>query len=82
MAIVKKREGLVVSDKMAKTRCVEVTRQFRHPLYEKVMRRRKRYMAHDEGNESHTGDLVEMHETRPLSRNKRWKIVRIINKGA
>lgn len=73
----KVREGIVRSDKMAKTRSVEVTRQFRHPLYEKVMRRRSRYFAHDEKNESHVGDRVLIRETRPLSRHKRWEIVKI-----
>ena len=75
----KVREGIVVSDRMAKTRSVEVMRQFRHPLYEKVMRRRKHYFAHDEKNESKAGDRVLIRETRPLSRNKCWEIIKILN---
>lgn len=77
----KVREGVVISDKMSKTRSVEVTRQFRHPLYEKVMRRRKHYFAHDEKNESKSGDRVLIRETRPLSRNKRWEVIKIFNQA-
>ncbi|MFN3966785.1 MAG: 30S ribosomal protein S17 [Endomicrobiia bacterium] len=70
--------GVVVSDKMNKTRVVLVTRTFRHPLYEKVIRRNKKYYVHDEKNESHTGDKVEIIETRPLSKLKRWRLLRIV----
>src|SRR3989442_13584634 len=69
-------EGIVVSDKMDKTRVVDVERRVRHPFYEKVMTRHSRFYMHDEGNESHTGDLVEIMGTRPLSLLKRWSQVR------
>ncbi|RKY65137.1 MAG: 30S ribosomal protein S17 [Candidatus Latescibacterota bacterium] len=72
--------GQVVSDKMDKTVVVEVTRTFRHPLYKHVIRRRSKFMAHDEENEAKVGDLVEIMETRPLSRMKRWRVVRILSK--
>ncbi|RKY59544.1 MAG: 30S ribosomal protein S17 [Candidatus Latescibacterota bacterium] len=71
--------GQVVSDKMDKTVVVEVTRTFRHPLYRHVVRRRSKFMAHDEGNVAKIGDLVEIMETRPLSRRKRWRVVRVIS---
>lgn len=70
----------MVSDRMDKTVVVEVTRTFRHPLYKHVIRRRSRFMAHDEENEAKVGDLVEIMETRPLSRMKRWRVVRILSK--
>lgn len=72
------REGVVVSDKMNKTRVVLVERLKRHPLYEKVIRVRKRYYVHDEENTSREGDRVKIIETRPLSKLKRWKLLEII----
>lgn len=71
----KKRVGIVVSDKMDKTVVVEVTRTMVDPTYKKVVRRKKRYKAHDEKNEYKTGDKVAIMETRPLSKDKRWRIV-------
>ena len=71
-------EGVVVSDKADKTRVVSVQRQVRHPEYEKVIRRKSKFYVHDEGNESHLGDLVEIMGTRPLSKLKRWRLVRIV----
>ncbi|HID11060.1 MAG TPA: 30S ribosomal protein S17 [Candidatus Latescibacteria bacterium] len=71
--------GQVVSDKMDKTVVVEVTRTFRHPLYQHVIHRRSKFMAHDEGNVAKAGDLVEIMETRPLSRRKRWRVVKVIS---
>ena len=71
-------EGVVVSDKAAKTRVVDVKRRVRHAFYEKVMTRRSRFYVHDEGNESKTGDLVEIMGCRPMSRLKRWRLVRIV----
>ncbi len=68
-------EGTVVSDKMQKTRVVEVERQKRHPRYLKYYRVTARFKAHDEANEYHTGDRVRIRESRPLSRGKRWTIV-------
>ena len=77
----KKRIGMVVSDKPEKTILVEVERMVKHPLYKKYIKRRKRFMAHDEKNQARVGDMVEIVETRPLSRHKRWRLVRIIEKG-
>ncbi len=78
----KVREGIVVSDKMDKTRVVLVSWTTTHSRYHKVLRRSSRFHAHDEKNEAHTGDRVEIMETRPLSKLKRWRIVRILEKGA
>ena len=77
----KVREGLVVSDKMEKTAVVEVEDRVKHPLYGKVMRRTKKYKAHDERNECGVGDRVQIMETRPLSATKRWRIVEILEKA-
>ena len=74
--------GVVTSDKMSKTRRVIVERLVPHPKYGKMMRRRTVCHAHDEANASHKGDLVELMETRPLSKLKRWRIVRIVRAGA
>ena len=74
--------GMVASDKMNKTRRVVVERLVPHPKYGKMMRRRTICHAHDEQNTSHKGDLVEIMETRPLSKLKRWRIVRIVRAGA
>ncbi len=73
--------GIVTRDKAAKTRRVEVTRLVRHPRYGKILRRRTVCTAHDEENQSHAGDLVEIEESRPLSRTKRWKLLRVVTKG-
>jgi small subunit ribosomal protein S17 len=74
--------GVVTSEKMNKTRRVEIVRLVPHPKYGKFLRRRTICHAHDEGNQSHIGDVVEIMETRPLSKLKRWRIVRIIRQGA
>jgi small subunit ribosomal protein S17 len=74
--------GMVASDKMHKTRRVVVERLVPHPKYGKMMKRRTICHAHDEQNASHKGDLVEIMETRPLSKLKRWRIVRIVRAGA
>ncbi|MBU0952675.1 MAG: 30S ribosomal protein S17 [Elusimicrobia bacterium] len=71
--------GVVVSDKMDKTRVVKVIRTVRHSKYEKVLRIPKKFHAHDEKNETHEGDIVEIIETRPLSKLKRWRIAKILN---
>jgi len=70
----------VVSDAMQKTRVVKVERVFRHPRYERVVRVSKKLKAHDEGNESHVGDRVLIEETRPLSKEKRWRIRQILSR--
>jgi small subunit ribosomal protein S17 len=73
--------GIVTRDKAAKTRRVEITRLVRHPRYGKILRRRTICTAHDEDNLSHAGDWVEIEESRPLSRTKRWKLLRVLTKG-
>ena len=71
----KKRSGTVVSDKMDKTVVVEVRRTVMEPTYKKVIQRRKRYKAHDEENQYKIGDKVIIMETRPISKDKRWRVV-------
>jgi small subunit ribosomal protein S17 len=73
--------GRVVSDKMKKTIVVEVTRLVRHGQYSKTIRRKERFKAHDEKNEAHIGDAVIIHETRPMSKDKRWRLVNIVAKA-
>ncbi len=73
--------GTVVSDKMDKTVVVLVERLVKHPLYGKYIRRRRKYMAHDENNECKIGDRVLIEETRPLSRRKRWRVKQIVEKA-
>jgi len=77
----KTRFGRVVSNKMDKTVVVVVETSRRHPLYKKIMRRAARYKAHDEKNECGLGDIVRIVETRPLSRQKRWRVAEIMTKG-
>ena len=74
--------GRVISDKMDKTVVVEVARLVMDPLYRKYLRRRSRFMAHDEKNECTIGDRVRIEETRPLSRHKRWIVKEILEKGS
>ena len=78
MGVKKTREGVVVSDKMTKTRVVLIERVFRHPRYERVITRSKRLKAHDEQNASKVGDRVLIEETRPLSKEKRWRILQVV----
>jgi small subunit ribosomal protein S17 len=73
--------GVVTSDKAAKTRRVEIPRMVRHPKYGKYFRRKTICYAHDENNESGQGDTVEIIESRPMSKTKRWNLVRVIAKG-
>jgi len=77
----KTRIGKVVSDKMDKTIVVAVETLVRHPLYGKSIKRTKKFKAHDENNECSVGDRVKIMETRPLSREKRWRLVEIIEKA-
>lgn len=77
----KTRTGKVVSDKMEKTVVVVCERQFAHPRYGKIIKRRTRLKAHDEKNECHIGDVVRISETRPLSRDKHWRVVEIVEKA-
>jgi small subunit ribosomal protein S17 len=78
----KTREGVVVSDKMTKTRVVVIERVYRHPRYERVVTRSKRLKAHDEANQTKVGDRVLLEETRPLSKDKRWQIRQVLGSGA
>ncbi|HSE03322.1 MAG TPA: 30S ribosomal protein S17 [Methylomirabilota bacterium] len=78
MGVKKRREGVVVSDKMMKTRVVVIERVYRHPRYERVITRSKRLKAHDEQNASKIGDRVLLEETRPLSKEKRWRILQVL----
>jgi small subunit ribosomal protein S17 len=77
----KTRIGKVVSDRMEKSIVVAVERTFRHPIYERVVRRSSRFTAHDEKKECKTGDTVEIVETRPLSKTKRWRLLRIVERA-
>ena len=78
----KTRVGIVVSDKMDKTVVVAIKDNVKHPLYKKVIKNTYKLKAHDEKNECGIGDTVEVMETRPLSKDKRWRLVRIIEKAA
>jgi small subunit ribosomal protein S17 len=78
----KRREGVVVAAKMTKTVVVQVDRLVQHPLYGKRMRQRQRYMAHDEGGQCHEGDRVLIIESRPLSKNKRWRVSQVLKRAA
>lgn len=73
--------GQVVSDKMDKTIAVSVERRIRHPLYGKFMKKSKKFIAHDQDNACHIGDIVRIMETRPLSRRKRWRLIEIVEKA-
>ena len=77
----KTRVGMVVSDKMMKTVVVSIERRVQHPVYGKMVRRTKKLKAHDEQNEAKTGDTVRIMETRPLSKDKRWRVVEIIERA-
>ncbi len=74
--------GIVVSDKMDKTVVVLVERLVKHPVYKKYVRRRKRFAAHDEANECRVGDTVLIRQSRPLSRTKRWRVSKILQRVA
>ena len=77
----KTRVGLVVSDKMDKTVVVAIVDNVKHPLYKKIVKRTVRRKAHDEKNECRVGDRVEVMETRPLSKDKRWRVIEILEKA-
>jgi small subunit ribosomal protein S17 len=76
----KRRVGVIVSDKMDKTVVVAISKLIKHARYHKFVRRRVKYKAHDEQNHFRTGDTVEIEETRPLSREKRWRVVRLVER--
>ena len=75
------KQGVVVSDKNDKTIVVSVQRQFIHPLYKKTVRRHKKFMAHDEHNEAHEGDIVQIIEHRPMSARKRWALYKTVERS-
>lgn len=77
----KTRVGIVTSDKMEKTIVVSIVGSVKHPLYGKIMKRTSKLKAHDENNECKIGDKVKLMETRPLSKDKRWRLVEIIEKA-
>lgn len=77
----KELEGVVISDKMDKTVVVRIDHQFLHPVYKKFVRRTVRYKAHDAQNDCHAGDRVRIQETRPLSKQKRWKVVNVLERA-
>ena len=77
----KTRVGVVVSDKMQKTVVVAIERRLAHPVYGKMVTRTKRLKAHDEQNAAKTGDTVRIMETRPLSKDKRWRVVEIVERA-
>ncbi|HET7520349.1 MAG TPA: 30S ribosomal protein S17 [Candidatus Limnocylindria bacterium] len=74
--------GRVVSDKMDKTVVVSVERLRRHPIYKRVVRLSTKFKAHDEDNSAHVGDTVRIEESRPLSADKRWKVIEIVARGS
>ena len=77
----KTRVGMVVSDKMAKTVVVSIERRVQHPVYGKMVTRTKRVKAHDEENAAKSGDTVRIMETRPLSKDKRWRVIEIVDRA-
>lgn len=77
----KQQEGLVLSDKMAKTVVVGVTRRVEHPLYKKYIRRTRKFLAHNESLDCGVGDIVRIEECRPLSRRKRWIVKEVIRRA-
>ena len=77
----KTRIGLVVSDKMQKTVVVEITTRGRHPLYKRIMQHSRRFKAHDETAQAHVGDKVLIAETRPRSKEKRWRVVQVLEQA-
>ncbi len=82
MSQIKTKEGVVVSDKMTKTRVVMIERVYRHPRYERVVTRSKRLKAHDETNATKVGDRVLIEETRPMSKEKRWRIRQVLSRAS
>ncbi|MPN19523.1 30S ribosomal protein S17 [bioreactor metagenome] len=77
----KTRIGKVVSDKMDKTVVVAIERLVQHPLYKKSVKKTVKFKAHDENNDSHIGDTVEIMETRPLSKDKRWRVIEVLERA-
>ena len=79
---VKQEIGIVISDKMNKTVVVEIENRYSHPIYSKTLIKSKKYLAHDELEEANIGDQVLVQECRPLSKRKRWKLIKILSKSS
>ena len=79
---VKQQVGIVISDKMQKTIVVKIESRYPHPMYSKTLVKTKKYLAHDESEECNIGDQVLLHECRPLSKRKRWKLVEVLSKSS
>lgn len=79
---VKQKIGIVISDKMNKTVVVEIENRYSHPMYSKTLIKTKKYLAHDELEEANIGDQVLVQECRPLSKRKRWKLIKILSKSS
>lgn len=79
---VKEKVGIVVSNKMQKTIVVKVENRYSHPIYSKTMVKTKKYLAHDESGQCNIGDQVLVQETRPLSKRKRWTLVKVLSKSS
>lgn len=77
----KLRQGVVSSDKMQKTVVVTINNLVRHPIYGRILKQDKKLKVHDENNDAHTGDVVEIMETRPLSKDKCWRLVRVVERA-
>ncbi|MBI4651449.1 30S ribosomal protein S17 [Candidatus Desantisbacteria bacterium] len=77
----KEKQGKVISDKMDKTRTIIVDRLVKHPFYDKIIKKSSKFKVHDEKNESKIGDVIRVVETRPLSKDKCWKLVEIVEKN-
>jgi small subunit ribosomal protein S17 len=77
----KERVGVVISNKMDKTISVSVERRVKHPIYGKFVKKSNKFLAHDESNDVNIGDTVKIMETRPMSKNKRWRLVEIIERA-
>jgi small subunit ribosomal protein S17 len=77
----KTRIGMVVSDKMEKSIVVLIEQRIAHPIYKKIFKRSKKYVAHDEKQDAKVGDLVRIMETRPISKRKRWRLVEIVERA-
>ncbi len=77
----KLRTGVVSSDKMEKTVVVTISNLVRHPMYGRILKRSKKLKAHDEANDAHTGDTVEIMECRPLSKDKCWRVIRVVERA-
>ena len=80
-ALRKEKTGIVTSDKMEKSIVVSIERKEKHPIYGKFIKKTNKFMAHDEKNEAHIGDKVLIMETRPLSKNKNWRLVEVVEKA-